>query len=626
MSRSVLAMAAAVCAGLLLALATGPGVRAQDGPETLDVDDVRPGMRGYGLSVFRGTEPERFDVEVIDVLHDFRPGQDIVLARTPHPLLDHAGSVGGMSGSPIYLEGKLLGAYAYGWPFGRDPIIGITPIRNMLAEMRRPTRPDSFPGARPLARRARRPEPRPARLAGLPAYRGGPVDALGNLRAHGERHGWMRSANTPALSGRPVPAMTPLMLGAFSTAATGVLEDVFAPFGMMPLQGGGSGRAEPGAAPPRFVDGGSLGVQLIRGDMAAMAIGTATYVGPGRRVVGWGHPMMNAGETGLPTCTARVLHVLASLARSFKIAEASQPFGALVHDRPSTIVVDTELEPATIPVTIRVSGVPDAPKDRWSMEVAGHRLLTPPLLLAGIVNAIETTASDQTDVSFVARTTVDIEGIGPVSLEDRGATGAGAADVRALTRLRLFQLVEAAYGNPFGPSRIRSVELEMDLSFGNAEWEIIEASVASAEVDPGAEVPIRVVLRRYGSPDAVRTVRVRVPESAAGGRAIVRLTSGPAARPPQGAARSLEDMVRIIGDVPPATSLVASVQLPQRGLRFRGHVVEALPRSALDSLQRVSGTGPGRPFVTYARQVRPLGELITGSAQLTLDVRERPRD
>ena len=111
----------------------------------MPVSEIQAGMKGYGLSVFEGTTPERFDVEVIGVLHKFRPDQDLVLIKTPHPLLNHTGSVAGMSGSPIYLDGRLIGAYAYGWSYGKDPIAGVTPISNMLKELERPRRPDAFP-------------------------------------------------------------------------------------------------------------------------------------------------------------------------------------------------------------------------------------------------------------------------------------------------------------------------------------------------------------------------------------------------------------------------------------------------------------------------------------------------
>ena len=115
---------------------------------TMSVDELRPGMRGYGLTVFRGVRPERFDVEVIDVVRGFRPRQDLILIRPSHPQTDHAGTVAGMSGSPIYVDNRLIGAYAYGWEFGRDPVAGVTPIANMRAELARPRRtpPGLMPG------------------------------------------------------------------------------------------------------------------------------------------------------------------------------------------------------------------------------------------------------------------------------------------------------------------------------------------------------------------------------------------------------------------------------------------------------------------------------------------------
>src|SRR5688572_25709837 len=190
-------------------------------------------MRGYGLTVFRGTQPERFDVTVIDVLHNFRPDQDLILVRTDHPILDHASTVAGMSGSPIYLDNRLAGAYAYGWPFGKDPVAGVTPIGVMLQEMARPYRPEAFPGLRPLqpipvapatkvrpARPGARPSPRAsrsappstARLAGLRPYLGARGrTALDPLAEHAQRAGFMPRPGDAATG--VVPAATPLLLG-----------------------------------------------------------------------------------------------------------------------------------------------------------------------------------------------------------------------------------------------------------------------------------------------------------------------------------------------------------------------------------------------------------------------------
>ena len=231
----------AIATVLVATVAVGQSAR----PSTIGVDEIHPGMHGYGLTVMRGMTPERFDVEVIDVLHDFQPDQDLILIRTDHPILDHATTVAGMSGSPIYLDGRLAGAYAYGWPFGKDPVAGVTPIANMLAEMRRPIRPDAFPGAQPLptARRGRA-APSSARLAGLPAYRGiVRRTAFDTLRMHAEHGGTMHRAGDARGLER---AATPIMLGGFTEGVARQLDGLLEPLGFVTLQAGGAGHGEGG--------------------------------------------------------------------------------------------------------------------------------------------------------------------------------------------------------------------------------------------------------------------------------------------------------------------------------------------------------------------------------------------
>ena len=591
----------------------------------MPVEDIRPGMTGYGLTVFRGTEPERFDVEVIDVLHGFRPDQDLVLIRTPHPILDHAQSVGGMSGSPIFIDGKLIGAYAYGWPFGRDPIAGVTPIANMLAELDRPYRPDSFPGARELSLQpprlagAQRAQQR-RRLGGLPAYRGDRTHAFGPLRAH-------LAGRTPPAEGRMRPASTPLMLGGFTDEVASLLGDEMEAMGWVPLQGGGGQRARRNSETrPTFADGGAIGVQLVRGDVSATAIGTVTHVGNGRRLVAFGHPMMNAGELGLPTATARVLHILASTSRSFKIAEATEPLGTLVHDRQAAIVVDTDLRAATIPMRLKIDGLVQAPRTEWNVELASHRVLTPTLVFSTLANALKASSSDQTDVMFTARYTVTIDGMDPITLTDRGYMGAGPGDLRALSSIRLFDLMEIAYGNAFEPTRLTAIDLELDVEFGDETLTIVEASVPAPEVDPGSTVEVRVRMRRYDESEVIRTIPVHIPQRLAGQSVKIELNPGSRVQVEHAVPRNLRDLVDRVHDSFAATAVVAELKMPSRSLRFPGHVVRSLPRSALDALSRQSGTEPGNPFVTQVRQSVDVGHVVHGSADLTLDVRERPRD
>lgn len=595
---------------------------AQSSPSFIGVEEIRPGMKGYGLSVFRGTEPERFDVEVIDVLNNFRPNQDLILIRTPHPLLDRARGVAGMSGSPIYLEGRLAGAYAYGWSYGTEPVVGVTPIANMLAELARPVRLDMFPGASPLPGRPRaelRPTAPPKeRLAGLPPFVGEQrVNAWSTIRALQKRRG---RAEGPVGLQR---VSTPIMLGGFSDSVAQMLAKELEPLGFVATQASTGGGGHGG--PTRFEPGSAIAVELARGDISVTGVGTITYVAPDGRTLAFGHPMMEAGATGLPTATAKVLHVLVSELRSFKIAESALPLGTLVQDRQPTIIIEPDISAARIPVRVKVNGVRGAPKTEWHVEVASHRILTPSIVFSVIANAIKSTAGDVEDVVFRARSQVGIEGQGVVSLDEQGYSPIGAASAAAFSQLGMFGLMEAAFANPFETSRVTSVDLELDVDFSREVYQVAEASVAYDEVDPGEEVTIYVRLRQIDHPDIVRAVKVRIPHAAAGQTVRVLVAGGNKVAIEQPRPGSLADLIEQTERRYPATSLVVALQMPTRGLTFEGHVVDSLPASALNSLQLVSTSEDSRPFVTQSRTEVGMSKVVAGGANLALQVREVAR-
>ena len=596
---------------------------AQSTSEFIHVDEIRPGMKGYGLSVFRGTEPERFDVEVIDVLHQFRPNQDLILIRTPHPLLDRARGVAGMSGSPIYLDGRLAGAYAYGWSFGTDPVVGVTPIASMLAELKRPVRLDMFPGAKPLpggpSAKATNRGPSKERFAGLPPYDGGQkVSALSTIRALGAQRA---DAEAPLGLHR---ATTPIMLGGLDDAVAHMLAKELEPLGFVATQASVGGISKGG--PKAFVPGGAIAVELARGDISMTGVGTVTYVNKDGRTLAFGHPMMGAGASGLPTATARVLHVLVSENRSFKLAESGRSLGALVQDRQPAIVVDPHIEPARIPVRVKVNGAEGAPKTEWRVDVASHRILSPSIVFSVIANAIRATESDIADVIFTARSEVGIAGHGVVSLEEQGFSPMGAASPMVFSQLRMFGLMEAAFANPFETSRVTSIDLELDIEQSREVYQVADASVAYDEVDPGEEVTIYVRLRQVDQPDTIRAVKVLVPKAAAGQTVRVSVAAGNQVPIEQPRAGSLDDLIERANRRYPATSLVVALQMPSRGLRFDGHVVDSLPASALNSLQLVSTTEDSRPFVTQSRTEVALQQVVIGGTNLSLRVRPTARD
>jgi hypothetical protein len=502
--------------------------------------------------------------------------------------------------------------------------VGVTPIKNMLAELERPVRLEMFPGAKPLSSRQPRAgsERRPGsgnRFAGLPPYQGdGEVTALSTIHALQEKH-----AQTLAPAGLR-QASTPVMLGGFEDSVAHMLAEELEPLGFVATQSSAGSRGAVG--PERFEPGGAIAIQLADGDIAMTGVGTVTHVAPGGRILAFGHPMMQSGASGLPTATARVLHVLVSEVRSFKIAEAARPLGALVQDRQPAIVVDPEITAARIPVRVKVNGAEGAPKTEWNVEVASHRVLTPTIVFGVIANAVKSTASDTADVIFRATGKVGVEGHGVVTLEDRGFSPMGAASPAAFARLRMFALMEAAFANAFETSRVTSVDLELDLEFSREVLQVADASIAYDEVDPGEEVTIYVRFRRVDQSDTIEAVKVRIPEAAAGQKIKVTVAAGNQVPIEQPRAGSLADLIDGIQRRYPSTSLVVALQMPTRGLRFEGHVVDSLPASALNALQLVSSSEDSRPFITQSRTEIKMPQVVIGGANLVLRVRDVARD
>jgi hypothetical protein len=276
--RTISALVGALTAGVVLALGAGiPLAHGDAKPATIPLSEIKDGMKGYGLTVFKGTEPERFDVEVIGVLKTFRPGEPLILIKTPNPRLDITRTVAGMSGSPIFLDGRIAGAYSYSLgAFEVEPVAGVTPIDLMLTEMRRPI-PAGF---WPLDRAAPLPgvahgapaQPHPAH-ASLDRFEGAPGSY--DVREHARQLARTMGPVDPSSGIRP--AATPLMMGGVGEHAGAELRKLLEPLGLDALQGGGGDGNDPNA-PKHFVNGGGLGVSLARGDVSIMGLGTTTFV------------------------------------------------------------------------------------------------------------------------------------------------------------------------------------------------------------------------------------------------------------------------------------------------------------------------------------------------------------
>src|SRR5579883_2625214 len=309
----------------------------------MSVDEVRPGMKGYGKTVFQGTKIEQFDVELLGVLKNFQPKQDMILARLSGGPLAKTGVIAGMSGSPVYIDGRLLGAVAFSFPYATEPIAGIQPIQQMLGLL---DQKESAP--RRIADGGTF-EPGPSVRGGiLPAEsptsfiyqqfakleQGTPLSQLLLPQSLMSISPFSASAGTPSLT----RIQTPLFVSGATPAALQQFGQFFNAFGFTPVQGGGGGSAASLAPPtPSKVEpGSSINVELIRGDISWSANGTVTYV-DGNRVYAFGHPNLTAGPTDVPMSAGYVISLLPNLQNSFKLAVPLDVVGAFQQDRSTGI-------------------------------------------------------------------------------------------------------------------------------------------------------------------------------------------------------------------------------------------------------------------------------------------------
>jgi len=591
-------------------------------PDTLPVDQIRSGMKGYGLTVFEGTRPERFGVEVINVSRNYFAGQDLILIKTQHPRLDVANSVAGMSGSPIFIAGKMIGAYAYGWPFGSEPVAGVTPIENMIADLERPAPKriygwpiDRYVPSSP--RRRRQPSGEDPRAAAHRFLGSPPTYTL-------QRHAEQLAANQPGPNAAPDvgrPLATPILLGGMGSAGLNIAQQLFAPLGMAPLQVGGGGGAgfEPGA-PDHFENGGAIGVQLVRGDLNAMSLGTVTRV-EGDRLVAFGHPMLNAGATCLPTALARVLWVWASQERSFKFAEPVRPLGALLGDRQASVVVSESAQAPIIPVTLHVEGARGAPRNDWRFELAREPFMTPSLLAMALGNALQATAAERQDLTWTAESHLEIRGHGSVTISDFDVSIGGSPNPRQVATWNVVSAVGGILNNPWQHAQLESVHTRLTLTYSRDLVRLRGARVVASEVEAGGPVQIVLTLVPFAGPPFTRELSVPLPRALAGKQVTLSIRPGHQVEHEQPEPENLDDFIRNLEQpLYPPKSVVVSYAAGS-GVAFKGRVADHLPAGALDSIVQQTSSHSPQAFRSERRHVTELPMFLVGSASVTVRVR-----
>jgi len=529
--------------------------------DTLRPEQLRPGMKGYGLSVFKGTKPERFEVEVLGVLKNAFPKMDMILIRLSGADLEKHKVIAGMSGSPIYIEGKLIGALAYGWGFENEPLAGVTPIHNMLAEL-------NHTGSGSTA----------------------PLAAAGT-----------------GSEATPKPLLTPLALGGFSMRSLARFEAEFGRYGFVATAGGSTssraaGKLEPGSA---------IGVELIRGDLNAVAIGTVTHIEK-NKVLAFGHPFFEAGLIEAPAVLGEVHTVMSSVARSFKLASGAGELGALVGDWQSCIVADTQRRAAMIPVGVRVHNRGSGHRANYAFEVVRNELLSPLLVRMAVSEAVGAASGSSQDTMVKFGVTIECTNrvlqVSDTAFHPQG----GLLDPQVI------KTVAGLFATPFGKPAIKRIDVEVEAELTRRTAEIKRAYFSKTQVERGDKAELCVVLKPFGGTEEIRKIHVPVPAATENLRELaVAVLAGEQAPADIAAPESLDDLLNAVEKQHQATDLVLLVQRPGQTLQYRGKLLKQLPPSAVAVLG-----DDALPGVEIQQLVTPTEWVLSGQALARVPIRQ----
>jgi hypothetical protein len=448
---------------------------------------------------------------------------------------------------------------------------------------------------------------------------GNPMDY--DLREHAARLAAHRAVSSPVEGQSPlVQVATPLLVGGLTSGAVALAKDLLAPMGLEPLQAGGGGDMDPNA-PRRYEDGGAIGVQLIRGDMSAMGLGTVTRV-EGDRLVAFGHPMMEAGVTALPTAIGKVLWFLASDMRSFKIGMPVRDVGAMVNDRQASIVVSHGAKAPVIPVNMKIRGVPGLPNANWNFQVVHEKFMTPSMIAVALGSALQAIANERQDVSWSSVSTLSIRDYGTLRIEDYGVAVGGTPEPGEFSRSNLVRAVGAVLNNPWKPAFVESVTMDVELRYSREILRLRGAELLVPEIDAGQPAKIRLTLQPFSGPEVTRVISVPIPAHLAGQTVSLEIAPGYSEEREAAPPDTLGAMIRNLEKqaYPPKT-VVVSFSTGSPAVSFRGHVAKNLPPGAFDALRpTTSSVGPDA-FQSNTRLVVPLSEFMVGRDKVSVKVR-----
>lgn len=587
-----------------LILAFGVATNADDAPTVFPLSQVQPGLKGVVYTIFTGNEIEKVDLVVLGVLHNaLGPKQDVILVQLLGEKVEHTGVVAGMSGSPVYFDGKLAGALSLKLGvFTKEAIGGVTPIENMLDVEKAPDAlPPTPPGAAPTN----------SSSAAYPSQ----VALPENLAQY-----------TSVGAGQVlVPIETPLI-------STGLYPETIARFskelsgwGMSMMSGG---TTAPSPEDTQLKPGDMVGVQLIRGDLSLTPGCTVTTVDKGR-ILACGHPIFSFGNVSMPISRAYVVTTLASAMASTKIITTGGTIGTLTQDRVTAIAGRLGDGPSMIPLDVTLL-TPSAQK-QYHFELIENPQLTPVLVALATYNGIVGNAAYGEGSTLQLDGEIDIQGHTPVELKDLYAPTDMPIPGGFFVASSVQNVFSRIYLNPYEAPHLNGIHLRIT-ALPERRWATIDnAWIEKNEVRPGETVAVKVQLRPYRGSPFVQEIPITIPAQAARGNMQLVVSDAEVANrtvdaleaSSQGQLPGLEELIKLINRDHQNDRLYATLLQPTPTLMVEDKIMPNAPASAINVLDQRQSPGGARlqyQSMTGEWSVE-MHQVVTGERTLTITVK-----
>jgi SpoIVB peptidase S55 len=584
----------------------------------MSVDEIRPGMVGVGRTVFDGTRVEEFRARILGVIENvIGARRNLILARLEGGPLANTGVIAGMSGSPVYIDGRLIGAVSYALgAFSKEPIAGITPIAEM-------TDATGLTNSRPRAARVQLDFPLTDENL-VAAFR----RALNWNRPFAERPGDARfvGISAPGFASDGVgtllrPIATPLVMSGFEPDVAGLLGSAFRDQGFIPTGGGARGTAA-GEMPYEgpLKPGDAVGVGFLNGDLELGATGTVTHI-DGDRVYAFGHPMYNLGPTEFPMTRAYVYTVLPSLAASLKLSTTGEVIGTFLQDRATAIAGRLGPGPRTIPITLTLES-DRGPKRTFHFGVVNDQLFTPLMTYAAILDTLGSYERQNGVATYIVRGKAAVKKYDDIAFSNlftgnTASSGAASYMVMPITYLM---------ANDYEKVELESLEFTVSSSEEPKTATLQRVWIDESRPRAGRTVPLKVSFRTFRGEEVVRTLPVSIPANARGSLSIL-VTDGSRleqaeqreARLPQ-QLRSVSQLIRNLNKARRNNNLYVKLLGQEAGAVVNGETLSSLPPSVLSILEadRSGGSFNALQTATLGEWELPTEHAVTGSRTLTV--------